>query len=45
MELLLKIQELTFRLVDLNLFLDVNPNDEKIRDFKQQKEYIQKYLK
>lgn len=43
-ELLLKIQELTFRLVDLNLFLDVNPNDEKIyMEFKETAENLKKY--
>ena len=29
-ELLLKIQELTFKVIDLGLYLDINPKDEKI---------------
>ena len=29
-ELLLKIQELTFKTIDLGLYLDVNPQDEKV---------------
>lgn len=49
-ELLLKIQELTFKTIDLNLYLDMYPNDDKcyqefkstVKDLKKYKELYEK---
>lgn len=43
-ELLLKIQELTFKMIDLNLYLDVNPTDMDIyNSFKETSELLKKH--
>lgn len=43
-ELLLKIQELTFKTIDLNLYLDVNPNNmEMFNEFKSTIAELKKY--
>ena len=43
-ELLLKIQELTFKTIDLNLYLDMYPNDDKMyNEFKSSIEELKKY--
>ncbi len=43
-ELLLKIQELSFKVVDLTLYLDVNSNDlEMYKEFKKTVEELKKY--
>lgn len=51
-ELLLEIMELTFAIVDLNLYLDLHPNDEKMlskfknlveKSCQKEMEYVQKY--
>lgn len=43
-ELLLKIQELTFKTIDLNLYLDVYPNDMTVyNEFKSTTEELKKY--
>lgn len=43
-ELLLKIQELTFKVIDLNLYLDINPNDMNVyNEFKETVESLKKY--
>lgn len=43
-ELLLKIQELTFKVIDLNLYLDIHPNDEEMyKVFKNTVQELKKY--
>jgi spore coat protein JB len=43
-ELLLKIQELTFRTIDLNLYLDMHPNNmEMFKEFKNVNNDLKKY--
>lgn len=43
-ELLLKVQELTFKTIDLNLYLDMYPNDEKMyKEFKNAVAELKKY--
>ena len=43
-ELLLMIQELTFKVIDLNLYLDINPGDMSIyNEFKEAVENLKKY--
>lgn len=43
-ELLLKIQELTFKIIDLNLYLDVYPNNNEIyKEFKNTAAELKKY--
>ena len=43
-ELLLKVQELTFKIIDLNLYLDVNPKDTAIyNEFKKTVEELKRY--
>lgn len=43
-ELLLKIQELTFKMIDLNLYLDIFPNDINMyKEFKETSELLKKH--
>jgi len=43
-ELLLKIQELTFKVIDLNLYLDINPNNTSVyNEFKDTINELKKY--